>query len=197
METTTEPNRPDEVYARLDQIAAAAANIVALLARAQRGSMAPECVAGALKQAEQIEASSAEKIGPKPVHAVLDAIREKAARMKGWLEEMAAYSRAMTMHSLPMRPLDEAVHLAAEIAEQATLAALQRADLDPVAEATAYVRLLTLPGYSASRVADRTGKSRSHIDERVQLLASCSSCASGAHKGWEHVERQLITVPSA
>lgn len=44
-----------------------------------------------------------------------------------------------------------------------------RRDLHPLEEADTYARLLTLPGYTEERVADRTGQKVSHVRERLRL----------------------------
>jgi len=47
---------------------------------------------------------------------------------------------------------------------------LQRSDLSPLEEAKAFKRLLDLDGYSQRKLAERIGRSQSHISKRLALL---------------------------
>lgn len=47
---------------------------------------------------------------------------------------------------------------------------IQRADLAPLEEASAYERLIDLTGYSQHQLADRIGRSQAHVSKRLALL---------------------------
>ncbi|MAS92188.1 MAG: chromosome partitioning protein ParB [Verrucomicrobiales bacterium] len=57
-----------------------------------------------------------------------------------------------------------------EVLEVAIIENIQRADLNPVEEATGYSQLMTKFGHTQERLADVLGKSRSHIANAVRLL---------------------------
>ncbi len=152
-------------------------------------------MAEAWKQAEHIVASCVAKTGAKPVRAILETIREKIERMKGEL----AGSRPPTTDvsglgyfgGLRRAPLEKALELIAEVAELATLEVLQHRDLDPLNEGARYAQLLRLPGYSPAKIAERTGKTCSDVNERLKLVASCADCANGTHRGWSEATHRV------
>jgi ParB family chromosome partitioning protein len=57
-----------------------------------------------------------------------------------------------------------------EVLEVAIIENIQRADLNPVEEATGYSQLMTKFGHTQDKLADVLGKSRSHIANAVRLL---------------------------
>jgi ParB family chromosome partitioning protein len=57
-----------------------------------------------------------------------------------------------------------------EVLEVAIIENIQRADLNPVEEATGYSQLMTKFGHTQEKLADVLGKSRSHIANAVRLL---------------------------
>lgn len=61
--------------------------------------------------------------------------------------------------------LDDAEALSWQLVENS-----QRRDVHPYEEAHAYHRLLTLPGYDVTAIAEKTGKSDTHIYARLKLL---------------------------
>jgi len=64
-----------------------------------------------------------------------------------------------------VREMDDATFL-----EVLTIENLQREDVHPLEEAQGYKNLLTLDGYDPKKIADRVGKSESHIYDRLKLL---------------------------
>lgn len=71
------------------------------------------------------------------------------------------------LHEVPVviRELSEV-----EALEIALIENLQRADLNPVEEAQGYKNLMEAHGYTQEKLAERLGKSRSHIANMVRLL---------------------------
>ena len=59
-----------------------------------------------------------------------------------------------------------------EIVEIGLIENIQRADLSPVEEAEAFVKLIESHGYTQEQVAKSVGKSRSHIANTLRLLLS-------------------------
>jgi ParB family chromosome partitioning protein len=57
-----------------------------------------------------------------------------------------------------------------DMVEIAIIENIQRADLDPLEEASAYQRLIDVHGYSQDEVAQSLGKSRSHVSNMLRLL---------------------------
>lgn len=79
--------------------------------------------------------------------------------------------RASLLAELPEVPvcikeLDDRAALEVQIIENA-----QRADVHPYEEASGYKRLLDLPGYDVAAIAEKCGKSESHIYARLSLLS--------------------------
>jgi ParB family chromosome partitioning protein len=58
----------------------------------------------------------------------------------------------------------------AELAELAIIENVQRADLNPIEEATGYQELIEKFGYTQEQVAEGIGKSRSHLANTLRLL---------------------------
>ncbi|HMB13647.1 MAG TPA: ParB/RepB/Spo0J family partition protein [Roseovarius sp.] len=71
------------------------------------------------------------------------------------------------LHEIPVivRDFDDT-----EVLEVAIIENVQRADLNPVEEATGYSQLMTKFGHTQEKLADVLGKSRSHIANAVRLL---------------------------
>jgi ParB family chromosome partitioning protein len=71
------------------------------------------------------------------------------------------------LHEVPaiVRELDDT-----EVLEIAIIENIQRADLNPVEEATAYRQLMDRFGHTQERLAEALGKSRSHIANTLRLL---------------------------
>ena len=71
------------------------------------------------------------------------------------------------LHEVPaiVRELDDT-----EVLEIAIIENIQRADLNPVEEATGYRQLMDRFGHTQERVAEALGKSRSHIANTLRLL---------------------------
>lgn len=65
-----------------------------------------------------------------------------------------------------IKPLDDAAALEVQIIENA-----QRADVHPYEEAAGYKQLLALPGYDVRTLADKCGKSETHVYSRLSLLS--------------------------
>ena len=68
--------------------------------------------------------------------------------------------------------LDDAAALEVQLIENS-----QRQDVHPYEEAAGYQRLLTMPGYDVAALADKCGKSESHIYSRLSLLQLISDVA--------------------
>jgi ParB family chromosome partitioning protein len=71
------------------------------------------------------------------------------------------------LHEVPaiVRDLDDT-----EVLEIAIIENIQRADLNPVEEATAYRQLMDRFGHTQEKLAEALGKSRSHIANTLRLL---------------------------
>ena len=70
-----------------------------------------------------------------------------------------------------------------EVLEVAIIENIQRADLNPVEEATGYSQLMTKFGHTQEKLADVLGKSRSHIANAVRLLNLPDEVLTYLHDG--------------
>lgn len=96
-------------------------------------------------------------------------------------------ARIAELDELPARILDltDAQTLEVQIIENS-----QRQDVHPYEEAAGYQRLLDLPGYDVATLADKCGKSQSHIYARLTLLQLVPEVA-------EAFQREKITASHA
>jgi len=100
------------------------------------------------------------------------------------------------LHDVPI-----VVHEAsdAEALELAIVENVQRADLDPIEEATGYQRLATEFGYSQEDIAKIVGKSRPHVANTIRLLKLSDKIKGYIHAGkltGGHA-RMLVGQPNA
>jgi ParB family chromosome partitioning protein len=77
-------------------------------------------------------------------------------------------AQRVPLHALPVIVRD---YTEREVLEIGVLENVQRADLNPLEEATAYHRLLTAFGRTQEQIASAMGKSRSHVANSLRLLA--------------------------
>ena len=86
-----------------------------------------------------------------------------------------------------------------EVLEVAIIENIQRADLNPVEEASGYSQLMTKFGHTQEKLADVLGKSRSHIANAVRLLNLPEDVQEHLRKGRLSAghARALITAPDA
>lgn len=78
--------------------------------------------------------------------------------------------RAAQMAELQEIPCEIAEHNDAEMIEIGLAENIQRRDLDPLEEAHAFQAFITEHGYTNRGLAERIGKNRSYIEERLALL---------------------------
>ncbi len=86
-----------------------------------------------------------------------------------------------------------------EVLEVAIIENIQRADLNPVEEASGYSQLMTKFGHTQEKLADVLGKSRSHIANAVRLLNLPEDVQDHLRNGRLSAghARALITAPDA
>ena len=86
-----------------------------------------------------------------------------------------------------------------EVLEVAIIENIQRADLNPVEEASGYSQLMTKFGHTQEKLADVLGKSRSHIANAVRLLNLPEDVQEHLRNGRLSAghARALITAPDA
>jgi len=78
--------------------------------------------------------------------------------------------RAAALAGLDTVPCDVAEHTDDELIEIGLAENIQRRDLDPLEEARALQTFLDGRGYSIRRLAERIGKDKSYIEDRLKLL---------------------------
>lgn len=78
--------------------------------------------------------------------------------------------RAAQMAGLPAIPCDIAAHTDDDMVEIGLAENIQRQDLDPLEEARALQSFIDQRGYSIRRLAERLGKDRGYIENRLALL---------------------------
>ncbi len=78
--------------------------------------------------------------------------------------------RAAEQAGLTEVPCDIAEHTDEELIEIGLAENIQRRDLDPLEEARAFQAFIEQRGYSNRRLAERIGKDKSYIEERLALL---------------------------
>jgi ParB family chromosome partitioning protein len=86
-----------------------------------------------------------------------------------------------------------------EVLEVAIIENIQRADLNPVEEASGYSQLMTKFGHTQEKLAEVLGKSRSHIANAVRLLNLPEEVQDHLREGRLSAghARALITAPDA
>lgn len=108
-----------------------------------------------------------------------DSIREKGVlqpllvRERGESYEIVAGERrwrAAQIAQLHVVPVIVRDYSDTEVLEVAIIENIQRADLSPVEEATAYRQLIDRFGHTQEKVAETLGKSRSHVANTLRLL---------------------------
>lgn len=116
------------------------------------------------QQLADLAASIREKgiIQPLIVRPRADSTFEIVAGERRWRAAQMAQ-----LHEIPVivRDLDDT-----EVLEVAIIENIQRADLNPVEEASGYSQLMTRFGHTQEKLAEVLGKSRSHIANSVRLL---------------------------
>jgi ParB family chromosome partitioning protein len=78
--------------------------------------------------------------------------------------------RAAALAGLEAVPVEIAEHSDAELIEIGLAENIQRRDLAPLEEADAFQRLIREQGYSVRRLAERIGKDKSYVENRLKLL---------------------------
>lgn len=78
--------------------------------------------------------------------------------------------RAARLAALESVPCEVAEHSDEELIEIGLAENIQRHDLDPLEEAAAFRTLIDERGYSVRRLAERIGKDKSYVDDRLALL---------------------------
>lgn len=78
--------------------------------------------------------------------------------------------RAARLAGLTEVPCDVAEHTDDELIEIGLAENIQRHDLDPLEEARAFQTFINERGYSIRRLAERIGKDKSYVEDRVALL---------------------------
>ncbi|MGR3518712.1 MAG: ParB/RepB/Spo0J family partition protein, partial [Roseovarius sp.] len=101
-----------------------------------------------------------------------------------------------TLHEVPVLLRD---FTDIEVLEVAIIENIQRADLNPVEEASGYSQLMTKFGHTQEKLADVLGKSRSHIANSVRLLNLPEEVQEHLRNGRLSAghARALITAPDA
>lgn len=78
--------------------------------------------------------------------------------------------RAAKLAALPMLPVEVGDHSDDDLIEIGLAENIQRRDLDPLEEAQAFRTLIDERGYSIRRLAERIGKDKGYIENRLALL---------------------------
>jgi ParB family chromosome partitioning protein len=78
--------------------------------------------------------------------------------------------RAAKQAGLTTVPCDVAEHTDDELAEIGLAENIQRRDLQPLEEATSFRSLIEQRGYTHARLAERIGKERAYVEDRLALL---------------------------
>jgi ParB family transcriptional regulator, chromosome partitioning protein len=78
--------------------------------------------------------------------------------------------RAAKLAGLTEIPCEIAEHTDEELIEIGLAENIQRRDLDPLEEAEAFRTLITERGYSVRRLAERIGKDKSYVEDRLKVL---------------------------
>ncbi len=105
-------------------------------------------------------------------------------------------ARLAGMKTVPaiVRPLSDAQALEVSLIEN-----LQREDLNPLEEAEAYRQLMEIVGLTQEQLAERVGKSRSHIANMLRLLSLPDEVKEYVSRGTLSMghARALLSLPSA
>jgi len=105
-------------------------------------------------------------------------------------------ARLAGMRTVPaiVRPLSDAQALEVSLIEN-----LQREDLNPLEEAEAYRQLMEIVGLTQEQLAERVGKSRSHIANMLRLLSLPDEVKEYVSRGTLSMghARALLSLPSA
>lgn len=80
--------------------------------------------------------------------------------------------RAAALAGLEAVPVEVAEHSDDELIEIGLAENIQRRDLDPLEEAHAFELFIRERGYSIRRLAERIGKDKSYIEDRLKLLSA-------------------------
>ncbi|MEN9936579.1 MAG: hypothetical protein RLZZ387_3158 [Chloroflexota bacterium] len=78
--------------------------------------------------------------------------------------------RAARLAELPVVPCEVAEHSDDELIEIGLAENIQRRDLDPLEEAEAFQMFIDERGYSVRRLAERIGKDKGYVEDRLALL---------------------------
>jgi ParB family chromosome partitioning protein len=105
-------------------------------------------------------------------------------------------AQAAGLHEVPVlvRDLDDT-----EVLEIALIENIQRADLNPIEEASAYRQLMDRFGHTQEKLAEALSKSRSHIANLLRLLALPEEVQGLVREGTLSAghARALVTIPEA
>lgn len=106
-------------------------------------------------------------------HGVLDPVKV-IVNEDGWLELVGGERRlrATMLANLLFIPVQICDYTLAQIAEISLTDNLQRDDLTPVEEAEALLKLKEVLGTSENQMAERLGKNRSYIRQRLQIAGA-------------------------
>lgn len=105
--------------------------------------------------------------------------------------------RAAQQAGLTALPCEIAVHSDAEMLEIGLAENIQRRDLDPLEEAEAFGRFIDQLGYSTRSLAERIGKNKSYVDDRLALLRVPDDVQAMVAERADTVQvaRQIAKVP--
>jgi ParB family chromosome partitioning protein len=138
-----------------------------------------------------VQELAVERIRPNPYQArrAFDGLEELAAaiRQQGFVSRLRVRPhpgeqgyfqlvygerrlRAAALAGLGAVPVEIAEHSDDELIEIGLAENIQRRDLDPLEEANAFRTLLDQRGYSVRRLAERIGKDKSYVEDRLKLL---------------------------
>jgi ParB family chromosome partitioning protein len=105
--------------------------------------------------------------------------------------------RAAGLAGLTVVPCEIAEHTDAELLEIGLAENIQRRDLDPLEEAQAFGRFIDQLGYSTRSLAERIGKNKSYVEDRLALLRAPSDVQAlvAARADTVQVARQIARLP--
>lgn len=105
--------------------------------------------------------------------------------------------RAAQQAGLTAIPCEIAEHTDAEMLELGLTENIQRRDLDPLEEAQAFGRFIDQLGYSTRSLAERIGKNKSYVEDRLALLRVPADVQAMVAERADTVQvaRQIAKVP--
>jgi ParB family chromosome partitioning protein len=107
--------------------------------------------------------------------------------------------RAASLAGLTVVPCEIAEHSDAELLEIGLAENIQRRDLDPLEEAQAFGRFIDQLGYSTRSLAERIGKNKSYVEDRLALLRAPADVQALVAERADTVQvaRQIARLPDA